>query len=180
MSDSEAAVDVTVQVPADHVRDFEVALGALVTNRKAPDAESGAVVGAWQAVTVSVTAPSVPAFYDAFGEWLSTTTQAVKLLDDLTADEMSKHWRALPPAERAFLLLLSDGRGRSVGWPELKTKFHLSGKPSLTRDLPVLTAVCVTPPRRFPVDQDGTGDDTVFTLRPGLVDAIADCGRPPA
>lgn len=115
---------------------------------------------------------SVAAFYRAFGVWIERATAAEAQQRDLNECEFGEVWEELPTPEKELLLLLSDGWGRAVAWPELRMKLRLGGQPNLTRDFPILTQECVSRKRRVPVRQDGSGDDAVFTLPEHLALAV--------
>lgn len=168
-------LQVSVLVPADRVAEFQRALGALITGEATPGGTPGSSGSEWRKVSVPIRESSIPAFFSGFGAWLSEATSPAPSpeLVEFTPEAMGSAYLELNRHERELLLLLSDDRGRPVGWPELKRKLLLSGKPSLTRDFPLLAKACEGPPRRkFPVHQDGNEDEAVFTLPSDLVTAV--------
>jgi hypothetical protein len=173
-------VEVKVQVPADRVGEFQKAVGPFTAGQEMPPATPGSLGTSWQQLAVPVKESSVPAFLRAFAAWLDQATAPVATQPppDLTPATLTKLVREVLPAyEGEFLRLLSDDSGRPVGWAELKRKLALAGKPSLRRDLPKLTQACGGPqPAKFPVRQEGEGDDAVFWLPPELVDAVREAG----
>ncbi|MDP9332682.1 MAG: hypothetical protein M3Q30_05145 [Actinomycetota bacterium] len=165
-------VAVPVLVPVDRTRDFNLALGALVAGNQPRDPAGGSNADEWQKMSVVLATEHVARFYAAFGAWTAAVTTAAGKPALFDAQKLTQVWDALPRRELKFLSLCSDNFGRSVGWPELKRKLGLAGKPSLTRDLPQLAQSCTNPVLAFPIVQDGEGDDAVFTLPAALVDAV--------
>lgn len=165
-------VTVAVLVPADRTRDFDTALGALVSGDQPPAPEGGSSGKSWQEVSVVLTTESVASFYAAFGEWVKLATKQAAPLAAFDASHLKTLWNTLPQRELKLLSLCSDNFGRSVGWPEVKRKLGLAGKPSLTRDLPQLAQFCKHSKIAFPVLQDGEGDDAVFSLTEALVNCV--------
>lgn len=140
-----------------------------------PVATPDSSTSSWQEVTVPVRDSEVAQFFASFGAWLGQATAAAPAsLPELTPEALKALWiEKLPPVEKEILCLLSDDYGRPVGWPELKRKLLLAGKPSLSRDFPVLTKACAgPPPAMFPVRQEGKDDDAVFWLPAELGDAV--------
>jgi hypothetical protein len=168
-------VDVEVLVPEDRLAAFQIAIGAFAERHVLPKPPAGASAATWRPVKLALAADTVTSFYGEFAGWLRHATAGAPKVDppDLDAATFGDVWdRLYPRHEREALRLLADDFGRTVGWPELKTKLGLSGDPALPRDLPVLAALCAAANRRFPIRQDGTADLAVFSLPAALIDLV--------
>jgi hypothetical protein len=166
-------VEISVLVPGDRVKDFQTAHGSFAAGHPMSDPLPGSNASSWQAVTVQITDGTVAAFYEAFARWLTNATTPAIAPPEMSADELKTAFPLLPRMEKELLRLLADDSGRVIGWAELKSKFCLAGKPSASHALPHLAARCTALKRGMPIQQEDSGDDTVFSLPLSLVAVVS-------
>jgi hypothetical protein len=166
-------VELTVPVPDDRIQAFQLALGAFSAARDMPTPDGGSSVSSWRDVAAQIEGTRVVDFYEAFADWLAKAKAATPVATPMSAAELTTVFPHLPRMEREMLHLLADDSGRAVGWLELKSKFCLAGKPSLVRAFPHLAAKCEALACAIPIEQAGTGDDTVFVLPIDFVRVVA-------